>query len=451
MTTALILAGHGSHISPETAGVVWAQVDRLRAMGVADEVTAAFWKEGPSFHGVFKTLVATDITVIPVFTARGYFTQTVIPTEMSLIGPITLRDGRTIRYTATLGDHPGMARIVRRSAEDGVRELGEAPERLAIAILGHSTRREPHSREATEARAAEIRALGLAGEVLALYLDDSPGIEEIYERTTAPGIVAVPYFLAPGSHTTIDIPGRLGLQPGQTSGEIGGRRVIYTRPVGIDDSLTDMILDLAREADAPLREPRDGSAWDCFPMLGQRELEQAWRSNGSISGLVVGQIRLRGAACRDGDTDGQQTFDEPGRLRAYVRGWSGTATPFRPLSTAADLPGGWNVPVEFTGRAHQVIETIYPGLTADLAAVSNGSFAASTLETALTRQTGMFRDLVTLKHEQYSEVVAQVCGNCIRHPMWFDGKMGQIPCAEPCNYWMSQAIRLLDGAERETG
>ena len=31
---ALILAGHGSHISAETAGVVWRYADRLRRLGV---------------------------------------------------------------------------------------------------------------------------------------------------------------------------------------------------------------------------------------------------------------------------------------------------------------------------------------------------------------------------------------------------------------------------------
>ncbi|HVU10623.1 MAG TPA: CbiX/SirB N-terminal domain-containing protein, partial [Phototrophicaceae bacterium] len=68
--TALILAGHGSHISPNTAGVVWEQVDRLRTLNVADEVTAAFWKETPSFHQAINTLDADDITIVPLFTAQ---------------------------------------------------------------------------------------------------------------------------------------------------------------------------------------------------------------------------------------------------------------------------------------------------------------------------------------------------------------------------------------------
>src|SRR5215813_8298367 len=106
MTTALILAGHGSHISPSTAGIIWQRVDELRALGVADEITAAFWKEMPSFHGVIHSLNADDITIVPLFTAQGYFTRTVIPAEMGLDGAITRRDGRTLRYTRTLGEHP---------------------------------------------------------------------------------------------------------------------------------------------------------------------------------------------------------------------------------------------------------------------------------------------------------------------------------------------------------
>ncbi|MFN8528773.1 MAG: CbiX/SirB N-terminal domain-containing protein [Anaerolineae bacterium] len=87
--TALILAGHGSHISPNTAGMVWDLVDGLRAADVdftANEITAAFWKEMPSFHQVLNTVTATDITVVPIFTANGYFTQTVIPSEMGPYG-----------------------------------------------------------------------------------------------------------------------------------------------------------------------------------------------------------------------------------------------------------------------------------------------------------------------------------------------------------------------------
>src|SRR3954467_9379014 len=146
--TALVLAGHGSHISPETAGVVWQQVDKLRALNAADEVTAAFWKETPSFHQVIDTLAADDVTVVPLFTAQGYFTQTVIPAEMGLSGSLTERDGRTIRYTPTLSEHPYLARVVRERVATAIAQNGTDPSEIAVAIIGHGTRRSAESRRA---------------------------------------------------------------------------------------------------------------------------------------------------------------------------------------------------------------------------------------------------------------------------------------------------------------
>src|SRR3954465_15419409 len=175
MKTALVLAGHGSHISPETAGLVWGHVDALRALNVADEVTAAFWKEMPSFHTVFASLEATDITVVPLFTAQsGYFNQMVIPAEMGLTGAITEREGRTIRYARTLSDHPYLGQVVMQRIEAAMRLLNTTPEQTAIALIGHSTRRNPESRKATEAQAKAVRQSGLARVVAALYLDDTP-------------------------------------------------------------------------------------------------------------------------------------------------------------------------------------------------------------------------------------------------------------------------------------
>jgi sirohydrochlorin cobaltochelatase len=229
--TALVLVGHGSHISPETAGIVWEQVDRFRAVNVADEVTAAFWKEMPSFHQVLDTLAADDVTIVPLFTARGYFTQTVIPAEMGLTGALTQRGGRTLRYTPTLGGHPYLTEIVRRHITDALRQSGAAPSDVAVAIIGHGTRRSPDSRRATLEQAEQAGAL--AAESVAVFLDDSPSVPDLFTLTSKPIVIAVPFFLALGSHTTIDVPGEIGLAPGETMGHINGRTVYYTPPVGV--------------------------------------------------------------------------------------------------------------------------------------------------------------------------------------------------------------------------
>ncbi|MFN8419851.1 MAG: CbiX/SirB N-terminal domain-containing protein, partial [Anaerolineae bacterium] len=343
MTTALVLAGHGSHISPHTASVVWQHVDRLRALGVADEVAAAFWKEPPSFHRVFESLTSQDITVIPIFTAQGYFTQTVIPTEMGLTGAITQRDERVIRYARTPNEHPELARIVRQRVETAREEIGAKADQIAVAVIGHSTRRNPESRQAAEQQVALLRSAGVAAEVIAVYLDDSPAIPDVYALTNAPILICVPFFVAAGSHTTLDVPARLGLQSGERIAEINGRTVIYTAPVGVEESLAEVILDLAREAGASLHESREGSAWDHFPAVGREELIAAVDAAGE---MVFGDLLLslnevsainpvmnyhaqRTKSLRD-----SKIITSPADLRAFMRGEYGV---FRPLPTMRDL------------------------------------------------------------------------------------------------------------------
>jgi sirohydrochlorin cobaltochelatase len=441
MRTALVLAGHGSHISPNTAGIVWEQVDRLRAMGVADEITAAFWKEMPSFHTVFNTLTADDITVVPLFTAQGYFTQTVIPAEMGLTGVTTERDGRTIRYTRTLGEHPYLFKVVEDWVNATQQELHVPPEETAVAIVGHSTRRNPDSRKAAEAQAAHLRRQNIFAQVAAVYLDDSPAIADIYTLTTAPNLIIIPFFLAEGSHTTIDVPRELGLADGKSRGTINGRNVFYTPPVGLTDRLTEVILELAQEAGAPLKPPGEGSSWDCFPSKGVKILSVLVERFG---GFHVGQLRLTPTEVRHNyDKNPIETITEPGELRRLVRERNG----FRPLATSKDLPLGWRIPItRGINQVYAVVETIYPGAASQLPGFSP-DMKFNTLVEVVARQTGQYRKLADFSRDQERKIVERMCGNCIQTPRWFSfhgQERKNLHCPEPCNYWLSAA---LEGTE----
>lgn len=448
ISTALILAGHGSHISPQTAGLVWAQVDALRGMGVADEVTAAFWKEVPSFHTVLNTITATDITVVPLFTAQGYFTQTVIPGEMGLSAPLTLRDGRTIRYTRTLSEHPYLSHIVRQRVQMAVAEIGARPDQTAIAVIGHGTRRSPESRKATEAQAEQIRKLGIFPEVEAVYLDDSPEIGEIYNLTDAPTLIAVPYFLALGSHTTQDLPDRLGLERGQTHGTVSGRQVHYTKPVGVEESLREVILELARDAGMPPPHAPKTSVWEGFPAAGRDELIDVVNNAG---GLLFGELLLTPTEVRPRSGQTEEVLDTPADLRERVR----EEVMFRPLATSTDLPGGWHVPISDPRMIHAVVETIYPGAVADWASQRRGSLAVIPLKVLAERQTGMYQSVMRLSAAGRAAVVKRVCDNCVRYPLWADKKAfptepGAIPCPEACNSWLTEALGDLSKVTEET-
>lgn len=448
MSCALVLAGHGSHISPHTAGLVWSHVDKLRAMGVADEVTAAFWKEMPSFHQVLRTLSATDITVVPIFTAQGYFTRMVIPAEMGLTGAITQQGEKIIRYARTLSEHPYLTQVTQQRVEAGLARAKVQGDQVAVVIIGHSTRRTPESRLAAEHQAQCIRQTGLAREVITVFLDDDPSIPEAFSLTTAPTLIVIPFFVAAGSHTTLDVPRQLGLDPEQCEAEVKGRQVFYLPPVGVDESLTEAILELAREAGAPLHRPRSGSNWDAFPAAGRETLMEAVRRTGTLD---FGQLRLSAQAVTALEPESAAADQPPERLESAEALRQKVRQPddhFRPLAVSADLPFGWRAECALPERLHALVETIYPGVVALWAEAQQGHFRPGSIESLSQRQTGIFRKLADLDQSQQMALVEGTCGACILHPSWFDGVVGQIPCPEPCNLWMSRALKQIEAEEK---
>jgi sirohydrochlorin cobaltochelatase len=424
--TGLILAGHGSHISPNTAGRVWELVDRLRAEGVADEIAAAFWKEMPSFHQVLGTLTADDVTIVPVFTARGYFTEVVIPAEMGLQ---TTQTWRALRYTAPVGEHPLLTEIVYDRVVEWLDRTNTPPADVTVAVVGHGTQRNSQSRTLAEDQAAVLRSKNLVRDVVAVYLDDVPNIRDVYAMTATSALLVVPFFMTAGSHTSIDIPERLGLESGQITGQVAGRSVCCTLPVGLDESLYDVVRSLAGAAFYPRQNT---SSWDCFPGAGRDDFIHAVYAAGT---LILGDLEVTpNRIYRAGDADANIHLDSPAALRRWCR-----EDPFRPLSTAAGLPSGWYVEIDTPDMLHAVVETLYPGAVADWARYQRKSFRTSTLHETAIRQTGILRDVDQLNTAQQTSLIAQICTGCVRHPTWFHGvsPAGAIPCPEPCNFWLS--------------
>jgi sirohydrochlorin cobaltochelatase len=442
LRSGLILAGHGSHISPETAGLVWRIVDQLRSLGAADEITAAFWKEQPAFHDVLRTIDADQITVVPLFTTRGFFTQAVIPAEMGLSGPLTLRGGQTILYTRTLSETPYLAAVVKRRITAILAEQQIDPGRCGVVLIGHSTRRNAESRLATEAQAAQIRSLGLVAEVTAVYLDDEPPIRAMYERTTSPTLIAVPFFLAAGSHVTMDVPDEIGLPRGVASGSINGRQVWYTGPVGSEADLVQAVWALTDESGTKRSQAESSTAWSGFPTVGQTDLFEAVQGAGILVfgdlTLTPEQVRVTGIPSPDARAVGTDAGPTPDVLRTAARMGGNT---FRPLASQQGLHLPWTL--DYTGAAllHAIVETIYPGAVADWALHRQAERYRSTLMQTIERQVGQFRQLAALPETRIQALVSDVCGDCIRHPAWHDGSSTPIPCFEPCNLWLSAALR----------
>ncbi len=446
---ALILAGHGSHISPNTAGIVWRYVDQLRRWGIADEVTACFWKEEPSFNHVLDTVRADTVVIVPVFTAQGYFTQTVIPTEMGLDGEVTHKNGKTIYYTPTIGEHPYLETIVQQRVTDALANNNLNPDDTAVAVIGHGTRRNKSSRDATRHQAKLIRDGQFVAEVVDVYLDDDPDIPSLYDSTSSKHVIAIPYFLAEGSHVTIDVPDALGLQYGNYPDSINGRELYYTPPIGTDDAICRVILELAHDTRLTFNRASivEGNRhafslpthWTGFPTKGRKDFVQAIESNNT---LVFGQVMVTDNRIRHVNKTNNNTLalSSPEALRVFVR-----EDPFRPLPTSDDLPQNWHVEVESAEEAYAVIETIYPTVIADWANQKNNSFLTESLEDIGTRQEGLFKNIHQIKPVLIQDTVEKVCGRCIRQPSWLighDSDNAKLPCKSACNTWLSTVVEM---------
>ena len=434
--TALLLAGHGSHISPNTAGLVWSYVDQLRADGAADEVGACFWKEPPSFRHALGNLCSETVVVVPVLAADGYFARTVIPSEMGLEGPLTRVGRRRIHYTRPLGLHPRLGEVLHDSVLQQMQTLGARPEEVAVAVIGHGTRRDARSREAARRVARSLTANLPDCDVLEAYLDDDPPIQSIYGRTEAPVILAAPWFLAPGSHVSVDVPAALGLPAGAASGRFRGRSVYYLDAPGSADVVCELILDLARACEPKIGSHvyRSGGAWGCFPAKGALHL---WHEVCRQGKLPFGELQLAPTLVHPvGGGRRGTVVRSAAQLRRLVR-----EQPFRPLPEALGLPKGWYAETGDAGTLAAVVETVYPGVLADWSADRCGTLEPESLQTVATRQTGNFRKVDRLPLPDITRLASNLCGRCIRQPSW-NGALADsdaLPCREPCNFWLSKA------------
>jgi sirohydrochlorin cobaltochelatase len=240
MSSALVLAGHGSHLNGNSSDPCWANASSLRAAGEFDEVRVGLWKEEPSLSRVLDGCEADVVTVVPMFISAGYFTNTVVPREMGLDGPETRRGNQVIRYTAPLGAHPAFAGVIVERA----REAG-AGRTDAIAVLGHGTRRDTGSEKNVFRMADLVRSRGLFSEVAAVFLDQEPNMLQVLDILASRVVVVVPLFIGDGWHVGQTIPEDLALDGPETRRE--GRVVRYTPPAGTHPSMAGVILELARE------------------------------------------------------------------------------------------------------------------------------------------------------------------------------------------------------------
>jgi sirohydrochlorin cobaltochelatase len=211
---------------------------------------------------VLHMVEADDIYVVPNFISEGYFTRTVIPRELELTGPLTQRDGRTIKYCEPVGNHPRMTELLlHRAAEIAP---GVDPAATTLFIVGHGTNLNDNSAVAAKREVERIAARGLYAEVLNAYMEEDPLISKWDQYATQPNVIVVPFFIADGLHSYEDIPVLLGIateSPGAASAgakgifagnpyPLRGRNLYYASAIGTEPMFADVILQQVSAFDA---------------------------------------------------------------------------------------------------------------------------------------------------------------------------------------------------------
>jgi sirohydrochlorin cobaltochelatase len=256
--SALVVAGHGSTVNPDSGAPTLALVRDIRARGIFAEVVCCFWKEEPGYREVLRMVDSPEVFVVPNFISEGYFTQAVVPREMGLDGPVTQTGGRTVRYCEPVGNHPAMTDFLLARAADVAK--GVPARETALFIVGHGTGLNENSAVAAKEQVRRIAEMGKYGEVFAGYMEEPPLIAEWDKISAMPNVVVVPFFISDGLHSYQDIPVLLGI-PGegdlpasrrsgsrQAVHELRGRRLFYSTAIGTDPGFADVVIDQARLA-----------------------------------------------------------------------------------------------------------------------------------------------------------------------------------------------------------
>jgi sirohydrochlorin cobaltochelatase len=268
----LLIVAHGSTVNPDSSAPTLAHAAAIRRRKVFAQVDCAFWKEEPSLRDalfLFEPESIREVCAVPNFISEGYFTQTVVPRELQLSGPITKRpNGQIWRYCEPVGNHPLMTELLLKRA----REIAPntAPAETSLLIVAHGTELNENSAVAAKREAEKIRALRKYAAILNVYMEEPPLVSDWRKLTETPNVVVVPFFISDGLHSYEDIPvllgiaattdvdrGRPGLAPPATTrGEIfrrnpyamHGRNLFYAPSIGTDPGIVEIIIEQANAA-----------------------------------------------------------------------------------------------------------------------------------------------------------------------------------------------------------
>jgi len=272
---ALVLVGHGATLNPDSSTPTHLHADEIKRRNIFAEVLPCFWKEEPYIYGALRGIFAPRVFIVPLFISEGYFTEQVIPREMGFCGneepdfPRTqVRGKQTLHYCGPIGTHDSMTEVIVGRAQAIVKQYPypatPKPQDTTLFIAGHGTGNNENSRKIIERQAQLIAEQGDYDAVHAVFMEEDPKIAACYELSRTKNLVMVPFFISDGLHSYEDIPEMLGepsrlvqerLSKGQPTWrnptEKRGKRLWYTKSVGSEPHIPDVIMQRVREMEEP--------------------------------------------------------------------------------------------------------------------------------------------------------------------------------------------------------
>jgi len=269
----LVVVGHGSTLNADSSRPSHQHADEIRKRGVFGQVLTCFWKEEPAICAVLRGALMPRVFVVPLFISEGYFTEQVIPRELGLIEegrasfPLILERGnQVIHYCGPVGTHDSMTSVILSRAHE-VLEGHPFPRRpdkrdTTLFVAGHGTGNNEQSRKIVEHQASILAEESGFAAAHAIFMEEEPRIEAVYTLAETKNVVVVPFFISDGLHSYEDIPMMLGepekrvqerLKAGQPTWrnptERNGKRVWYSRSIGDEPGMAEVILQRVVEAE----------------------------------------------------------------------------------------------------------------------------------------------------------------------------------------------------------
>lgn len=257
--SALLIVGHGSTVNASSSGPSWMHAREIHKRGIFRQVQCAFWKEEPSLRDAqfFFDDGIDEVFVVPNFISEGYFTQTVIPRELELSGPITVRSGgQTWKYCEPVGNNSLVTEVLMARARAIAPEAD--PAESALLIVAHGTDLNENSAIAAKREVERLRSRVEYASISNVYMEEPPLISDWDRLTSARNVIVVPFFISDGLHTYEDIPVLLGVDTATFAGgmkkqsvfdhgpyQLRGRSLYYARSIGTDPRFADAIVEQA--------------------------------------------------------------------------------------------------------------------------------------------------------------------------------------------------------------